>query len=189
MKYLSVLLIAFFGVLGTTNAQVDAISKYFDQYMDDDRFTVVYISPKMFEILGKLDLEDLQDQEAQAIMEVVSGLKGLRVLTTEETPMKFYDEAIKKFNTKEYEILLTVRDEGENVQFYIKDSGNGDIIHELLLLVGGEDEFVMLSFVGDINIKEISKLAKKLDVKGVDHLDELDKEENYKNDYKGSQKN
>ena len=180
MKYLSLLIIVLIGLSSPLNAQSDAISKYFEQYMDDERFTVVYISPKMFEILGKLDLDELKEEEAQIIMDVVKDLKGLRVLTTEESPLDFYNEAKSKINTSEYEILLTVRDEGENVQFLIKDSG--DIINELLLLVGGQDEFVMLSFMGDIDLDKISQLAKKLDVKGVDHLDKLDEEEYDRND-------
>jgi mRNA-degrading endonuclease RelE of RelBE toxin-antitoxin system len=129
----------------------------------------------MFEILGKLDLDEMKDEEAQIIMDVVKELKSLRVLTTEVTPLKFYNEAKAKIKTSEYEILLTVRDEEENVQFLIKDEG--DVINELLLLVGGEDEFVMLSFVGDIDLNKISQLAKKLDVKGVEHLDKLDEDE------------
>jgi hypothetical protein len=176
MKYLSLLFIILTGFLSPLNAQTDAITKYFDKYVNDERFTVVYISPKMFEILGKLDLEELKDEEAQIIMEVVKDLKGLRVLTTEQDPLKFYEEAKAKIKTSEYEILLTVRDEGENVQFLIKDEGN--MIKELLLLVGGEDEFVMLSFMGDIDLAKISRLAKKLDVKGVEHLDQLDEKNN-----------
>jgi len=175
MKYLSLLTIVLIGFLSPLNAQ-DAITKYFNQYVDDERFTVVYISPKMFEILGKLDIDELQDEEAQIIMDVVSELEGLRVLTTEETPLKFYEEAKSKINTKEYEVLLTVRDEGENVQFLIKDEGN--TINELLLLVGGEDEFVLLSFMGNIDLDKIAQLAKKLDVKGVEHLDKLEEENN-----------
>jgi Domain of unknown function (DUF4252) len=171
MKYLPLLIFVLIGFLSPLNAQTDAISKYFDQYVNDERFTVVYISPKMFEILGKLDLDEMKDEEAQIIMDVVKELKGLRVLTTEQTPLKFYNEAVSKIKTSEFEILLTVRDEEENVQFLIKDEG--DIINELLLLVGGEDEFVMLSFVGDIDLNKISQLAKKLDVKGVEHLDKL----------------
>lgn len=177
MKYLS-LLIVLCGFLSPLTAQTDAISRYFEQYIDDERFTVVYISPKMFEVLGKLDLNEMKDEEAQLIMDVVKDLEGLRVLTTEVSPEKFYEEAKSKIKTSEYEILLTVRDEGENVQFLIKDEG--DTIKELLLLVGGEDEFVMLSFVGDIDLDKISKLARKLDVKGVQHLDKLDEEKNAK---------
>ena len=178
MKYLSVLMLLLFGAV-SLQAQSDAISKYFDQYMDDERFTVVYISPKMFELLGKLEIKDLADEEAEAILEVVDDLRGLRVLTTEISPEKFYKEAVAKINTREYEVLMTVRDNDENVQFLIKDEGN--TITELLLLVGGGDEFVMVSFVGTINLDKISKLAKKLDVKGVDHLDKLEEEEHRKN--------
>ena len=177
MKYLPILIIVLTGFLSPLNAQSDAITKYFDKYVNDERFTVVYISPKMFEVLGKLDLDELKDEEAQIIMDVVKDLKGLRVLTTEETPLKFYEEAKTKIKTSEYEILLTVRDDGENVQFLIKDEGN--IVKELLLLVGGEDEFVMLSFVGDIDLDKISQLAKKLDVKGVEHLDKLNEEKKH----------
>ena len=176
MKYLSLLIIVLFGFIGQLEAQSDAITKYFDRYVNDERFTVVYISPKMFEILGKLDLDELQEEEAQIIMDVVKDLKGLRVLTTEETPMEFYREAKELIKDNEYEVLLTVRDEEDNVEFLIQDEG--DIIKELFLLVGSEDEFVMLSFVGDIDLDKISELAKKLDVKGVEHLEKLDEEEN-----------
>jgi len=172
MKYLLVLMISLFSFMGTTSAQNDAISKYFDKYIENEAFTVVYLSPKLFQLLGKLEIDDLDDNEAEAILEVVEDLKSLRVLTTDEDPLSYYDEAVKTINTKDYEILLTVRDEGENVQFLVKDSGN--TINELLLLVGGESEFVMVSFVGNINLDKISQLAKKLDVDGVEHLDKLD---------------
>ena len=179
MKYLLVFMISMFTVIGTSTAQEDAISKYFSKYMDDESFTVVYLSPKLFQLLGKLDIEELEDNEAAAIMEVVEDLKSLRVLTTEENAEQYYNEALKTINTKDYEVLLTVRDEGENVQFLIKDEGN--TINELLLLVGGEDEFVMVSFVGNIDLDKISQLAKKLDVDGVEHLDKLDDREHKSN--------
>ena len=48
------------------------------------------------------------------------------------------------------------------------------MINELLLLVGGKDEFVMVSFIGNIDLNKISKLAKVLDVEGAEHLDKLE---------------
>ncbi len=175
MKYLTIFLVAFLG--WSVNAQSqDAISKYFESHMDDDNFTVVYISAKMFDMLGKLEIEELEDEEAQAVLDVVKDMRGLRVLTTDVNPRKFYDEAKSKINTSEYEVLMTVRDEGDNVQFLIKDSGDMEIINELLLLVGGEDEFVMVSFVGNLSLSKISKLANVLDVEGVEHLEKLEEE-------------
>ena len=174
MKYLSVLIVAIFCTL-QLSAQEDAISRYFNQYVDDENFTVVYVSPKMFEILGKLDLSEMQDDEAQMALDVVKDLKGIRVLTTEHDPAKYYKEANQKINTSEYATLVKVRDKGENVRLMIKDSG--DIINEMLVLVGGDDEFVLVSLIGDIDLKKISKLAKAVDIKGLEHLEKVDDED------------
>lgn len=164
MKYLLI-----FVALFTSSAvfsQEDAISKYFSKYVDDERFTVVYVSGKMFQMINKMEL-NFDDDEAAAVLSVVKDLKGLRILTTEEDGLKFYKEALKLINTKEYETLMTVREgKNENVQFLVKDNG-GDVIDELLLLVGGEnEEFVLISFIGRIDLNEVGKLTKAFEDKG-----------------------
>ena len=152
-------------------AQTDAITQYFDKYMDDENFTVVYITPKMFQMISKLDLKD---PDAKEIKEVLQDLKGLRILQTEKNSMQYYKEVIAKFKPTEYELLMTVRDKGENVRFWTKESGG--VISELLMLVGGVKEFVMISFVGNISLDKISKLANKMDVDGMEHLKDLKKQ-------------
>jgi hypothetical protein len=159
MKYPILILTTLFVFLGTiAQAQTDAISTYFNQYVEDDRFTVVYISPKMFSLFKKMDL-NLEDDEAEALMEIASDLKGLRVLVAEENTQNFYQEATAKINTTSYEVLMTVRNKGEeNVDFLIKEDSNENI-SELLLLVGGPEEFVLMSLVGTIDIEKVSQLA------------------------------
>ncbi len=154
-------------------AQSDAIAQYFDKYMHDDRFTVVFISPKMFDMVSKMDLQ-APEPEAQAVLEIIKDLKGLRILTTQQTPRKFFEEAKAVLPPKGYEVLMTVRDNnsGDNVEFLVKESG--DRIQELLLLVGNPNEFVMLSFVGDIDLKKIGELSKVLNVEGAEHLKKLE---------------
>jgi hypothetical protein len=143
------------------HAQADAISKYFDQYVEDDRFTVVYISPKMFQLFDRLDVDlELEDDEEAAIKDMVSDLRGLRILTSDVDVDALYKEAIKKIDTKEYELLMTVRNKREsNVQLLIKDDNGGDTISELLMLVGGQDNFVLMSFVGNISLDKVSRLS------------------------------
>ena len=152
-------------------AQTDAITQYFDKYMDDENFTVVYITPKMFQMISKLDLKD---PDAKEIKEVLQDLKGLRILQTEKNAMQYYKEVIAKFKPTEYELLMTVRDKGENVRFWTKESGG--VISELLMLVGGVKEFVMISFIGNISLDKISKLANKMNVDGMEHLKDLKKQ-------------
>lgn len=143
----------------------NAIDKYFSQYVDDERFTVVYISPKLFQLLDKLNIDemDLEDDEAKAFMDVASDLRGLRILTTDEDALDLYTEAKNKINTSEYEVLMTVRDkDDQNVDFLVKEEG--DYITELLLLVGGTDEdFVLISFVGKIDLDKVVNLAKEIE--------------------------
>ena len=152
------------------SAQSDAIEKYFSKYLDDDRFTVVYISPKMFSMVSKMDIKDMEPE----VKEIISNLRGLRILTTEINSEAFYKEALNTINTKEYEVLMKVRDGNESVQFLVKDDG-GSTINELLLLVGGSSDFVLLSFVGTIDLNKISKLANSMDIKGAEHLEKIEK--------------
>jgi len=170
MKYILILLLAVsFSV--TIDAQNDAISKFFGNYMEDDDFTSVYISPKMFQMISKLDLSNTDDPDAKATMEMIKDIRGLRILTSEKNPLVLYKEAISKFSTSEYEVLMTVKDGGENVRFWIKETDN--TINELLLLVGGKDEFVLLSFIGKIDLNKIAKLSQSIDIKGAEHLEKV----------------
>ncbi len=170
MKYIIILFITAFSL--NVQAQSDAIEKYFQQYIDNEDFTVVYISPKMFSLISKLDLNEVDnDPEAKAVMETIKDIKGLRVLKTDVNSLVRYKEAMKTINTKEYEVLVTVRDKDQNVNIWVKE--DADKISELLLLVGALDEFVMLSFVGDIDLDKISKLANNIDISGAEHLEKV----------------
>lgn len=171
MKYLILLSFCIFS--SSIFGQDDAIDKYFEKYLDNEEFTSVFVSPKMFQMISKLDLNAIETEpEAKVAMEVIKDLKGLRVLTTEVNPEVRYKEALSMLNQKEYETLMTIRDGGENIRFWVKD--DGDIINELLLLVGGSEEFVLLSFTGNIDLAKISVLANQLDIKGAKHLDKIE---------------
>lgn len=167
MKYLfSTIIIALFAV-GSAFGQDNAIEKYFEKYLDDERFSMVYVSPKMFQMVNTV-IEGELDEE---ITDVIKDLRGLRILKTDIDAKNFYKEAKNKIDTKEYEILMTARDEGQKIEFLTKESN--DIIDELLLLVGEEDQFVLMSFIGKIDLKKLSKLAKALDIDGAEHLGKL----------------
>ncbi len=149
------------------SAQNNAIEKFFNQYMDDEAFTVVHVTPKMFQMIAKLDIKDKDYADAKAVLQ---DLKGLWILTTDNNVKspQLYKEAASKINTQEYELLMTVRDKGSNVRFWTKESGG--IINELLMLVGEPDEFTLISFVGKIDLDKISKLANKVEINGMEHL-------------------
>lgn len=152
-------------LLGTgAFAQDDAIGKYFGKYVEDSRFTVVSISPKMFRLLSKVNWDTIPAD----IRQTVSRLQSLRILSTGTTPRQFYKEALTRIDMKEYEELLTVRDKDGDVRFVVKESGG--IIHELLMITADDDGFTLMSFVGDIDLDKMSRLASSMSIKGMENL-------------------
>lgn len=168
MKSLFLSLLTLLIAAVSVTAQEDAITKYFNKYIDDTTFTSVYISPKMFNMVSKVEIKDM-DPEVQ---QVIASMKGMRILHTDKNAPKYYQEALKAISTNEYEVLLTARDKGENVRFMVKESG--DIIQELLMIVGGETDFAMISFIGNIDLKKIGKLAEALNIDNLEYLKNLD---------------
>jgi len=154
----------------------DAISKFFSKYQDDESFTQVTVSSKMFSLFTNMEVESPEDKE---VLEAISKLKGLRILGKENTSdaRKLYKEAFALIPMKEFEELMTVRDKDQDFKFLIKESGGK--ISELLMIMGGADDFMVMSLYGEIDLKQVSRLGKKMNVGGLEQLEKLnDKKKN-----------
>lgn len=164
MKWIKFTLVfLFMGAVSGLSAQANAIDKYFKQYVDDENFSVVYVGPTLFRWMKNLGQDDDErDSETDAVIKAVEDAQGLRILTTDINPRQYYDEAKSKINTKEYELLMTVRSkDGDNVEFLGKLKG--DAIEELLLMSIGQESFVLLSLVGLLDLADISKIADEIE--------------------------
>ena len=84
-----------------------------------------------------------------------------------------YKEAFTLIPIKEYEELMSVRDKDKDMKFFIKESGGK--ISELLMIMGGNEQFMVMSLFGEIDLKQISRIGKKMDVEGLEHLEKMDK--------------
>jgi hypothetical protein len=150
-------------------AQDDAIGKFFGKYIEDSRFTLVSVSPKMFRLLAKVSWDSIPPD----LRGTVQKLHSLRILSTESTPMQFYKEAISKIDLKQYEELITVRDKHSDTRFLTKESGG--IITELLMISVDDGDFTLMSFVGEIDLDKLSRLSAKLSIKGMENLKDVKK--------------
>ena len=156
-------------------AQGDAISKFFNKYQDDETFTQVTVSSKMFSLFTNMDVKNDEDK---AVLSAISKLKGLRVLAKEEArnSRELYKEALSLVPAKEYEELMSVRDKDKDMKFFIKE-GKPGIISELVMVAGGNEEFMVLSLFGEIDLKEISKIGSKMNIDGLQHLKKMNKDD------------
>ena len=173
MKRVTVFLVAIVLMAPAWGQSDDAITRFFSKYADDPDFTVVTVTSKMFSLFAELDPEDPAEKEA---MEAISKIDGLKVLALDDSlkSMTIYKEAKSMIPTREYEDLMTVRHEGQDLNFMIKES-NG-VIRELLLLAGGDNEFFIMSLVGEIDLGQISKLSGKMNIDGFENLELLDED-------------
>jgi hypothetical protein len=155
-----------------TFAQGDAISRFFSKYQNDETFSQVTISSKMFSMLTNMEVDDVEDQE---VINAISKLKGLRILAKEETRdgRVLYKEALSMIPVKEYEELMSVRDDDKDMKFFIKETSPGKI-GELVMVAGGAEEFMVLTLFGEIDLKQIGKIGSKMDIDGLDKLNKLD---------------
>lgn len=151
-------------------AQTDAITKFFNKYSADESFTQVTVSSKMFSLFTNMDAETPEDKE---VLDAISKLKGLRIVAKENDSQarNLYKEAYSLVPQKEYEELMSVREKDKDMKFLIKESGGK--ISELLMLMGGDNEFMVLSLFGEIDLKQISRIGRKMNVSGLENLEKM----------------
>lgn len=158
-------------------AQGEGINKFFTKYATDESFTTATISSKMFSLITNMDVETPEDKE---LVEAISKLKGLKVLGKENTSdaRALYKEAFALVNGN-YEELMSVRDKDKDMKFFIRESGGK--INELLMVMGGTDDFMLLSLFGEIDLKQISRIGRKMNVDGLEKLEKINDQEKKKN--------
>lgn len=159
-------------------AQGDAINKFFTKYGTDESFTTATISSKMFSLITNMDVQTQEDKE---LVDAISKLKGLKVLGKENTSdaRALYKEAYGLVSGNNYEELMSVRDEDHDMKFFIRESGGK--INELLMVMGGKDDFMLLSLFGEIDLKQISRIGRKMDVDGLKELEKISDHDKKKN--------
>ncbi len=176
MKTRILLLISLlFGFTGILNSQ-SIIDNLFEKYSGAEGYTSVYISKYMFDMFrnnetkpSKMGEEDLE--------QVISKLDGIKILVTDDDPattasVNLYKEVMKLIPGSPYKEVMVVKEKDKDIKFYAKENKDKRVA-ELLMVIGGTDQNVLISIVGDIDMKNISKLAKTMNVEGMENLDKI----------------
>lgn len=153
-------------------AQGEIVNKYFTEFSDNEAYTKVSVSSKMFSLFTELEAGSEAEKE---FLKAVSKLKGLKIIVADSVPgnaAKVYTRALSDVQNAGYEELMSVVDAGENMNFSIKEKSG--VITELLMVAGGKKRFVLLSLYGEIDLKNISKIARSMNVSGLENLSKLD---------------
>ena len=171
----------------TAMAQNDIFAKY----SDNNDVTYVSIKPKMFQMLAKINIQT-DDKESQEFMDMVKSITSFKTLATDDKAVAGDVAKWVKSRSNSLEELMEMKDDGVVVKFYVKEGKNEDHVAELLMFVNGLDavtkdldvsvngkkrgmESVLVSFVGDIDLNQLSKLINAFDLPGGKELDKKNK--------------
>ncbi|MBU8892921.1 MAG: DUF4252 domain-containing protein [Bacteroidales bacterium] len=166
-KIILLLTVAFLTVQGFS--QNTAVDDLFDKYSGQEGFTSVYITSYMFSMFTDIETDDPEFDE------LMKNLKGIKILATDESyagNANFFKEIIDKLPMSQYKELMVIKEKDQEIKFLINEKDGK--ISELLLIAGGKDENALISIQGNIDLKNISKLSKSMQIQGLEHLEEID---------------
>ncbi len=167
-RAVTILFIALISV--TLMAQNKVVDKLFEKYADKEGYTSVVITKYMFGLFSNIETEE--DDE---YVNMIKNLKSIRILSGPEqdaSGVNFYDEVISKLPEGEYNELMVIHDSDQDIKFLIKEEK--DIVTELLMVVGGENDNILISITGDIDMKAVSKLSESMGIQSMENLEKID---------------
>lgn len=156
-----VLLVLWMSMISFSLSAQDFASRYLEKHKPDDKLTWVTVSPKMMEKVMKLDV----DGDDQAMMDIISKLKSMQMLTTKEDGQKYYKEALEVLdkNANRFEPYLSFDDKKMNLQIMIRKKRK--VVLELVVLMCEDDNFTIINFTGNMSGDFIARLANSMSPK------------------------
>ena len=149
-------------------AQTSGVEAVFDKYNGREGYTTVTLTKSMFELFSAV----ADDKDDKDFKDITKRLSGIRILSCDckggqKAALEFYREMARSVSTSQYQDLMDINDGGDQVKFVIRKQG--DRITELVMVAGGSDA-CLISLQGDIDLKQVSKLSRSMNIKGMDHL-------------------
>lgn len=158
-------------------AQISSIDKLYEKYAGKEYFTSINISAEMFKLAAGLS-QNLEDEDAKELNNMVNQINGMKILIFEDSlkqsKINFMDELSKSVDFKDFAELMRVEEKDGTVRFLTKKE-NGGKISEMLMIAEDDGEVVVMSFTGSIELETIGKMAKSMNMKGMEKLEVLDK--------------
>ena len=123
----------------------------------------INLGPSMLGLAGAIVGADDPDTQA-----ALSGLKSVRlrvydIEASADAALEQIQKTSKQLLSKDWEQIVKVKDEGEEVRVFLKMVSN-KIEGMTVLVAGDEDQAVFINIIGTINPEDLNKLTAAFDV-------------------------
>ena len=150
----------------------------FGEYADMKGVSSMVMTSEMFKLLADIDFEST-DPEVKRYIQLIENLEDIKVLTTQDASIskKMEADVNSYLSSASMSKLMSFKDDGKEVNIYSKPGSKKGAVSQLFMFLKGMEEgepiTVIMSITGDIDLKEVSKLAQDLEVPGADQLEKV----------------
>ena len=162
------ILIGFFLLFISTLSAQDFISVFMSE-RDDSGGVTISISGKMLRMSAASDSN--ADPNFKKLVKDIDKIKMVSDINLDSDDKK----RLKKLLLN-YEELMVIAESEEKIAMYTKEKKGK--VTEFVLYIESDDTLVLLSILGNIDIKQLSKLANSVNINGMEHLEKLDNKSN-----------
>lgn len=153
LYFIAILLLAAVGAYAQDGKNI------YNRYSDSKGVSAVYISPAMFRLIGKIPELNVESEGGNVdLAPLIRTLDGFYMLDISEKAIidevaSQVDQMVKKGR---YEILMEVKDEGENVRMYTV--GNDNTIESLVFIAKDDASVQFICIDGTMNRSDVENL-------------------------------
>lgn len=162
-KLISLLLLVFFAFPVLSQ---NLVSSFLERIDSDSRQSCMRmnISGKMLRFAA--DKDPNADKEMKELMKNVDKISMIAGLSVDENQKNELQNQLKS-----YEELMTIEEEYQTIQMFTKED-KGKVV-EFVLVVLADDELVLMSITGKIDVAQLSRLSESVNIQGIEHLDKI----------------
>jgi len=144
--------------------------KAFKKYEDSDNVGTLTISKSMMGIVAQFSAGE-ESQEAKDFIDLAKNINEIKVYLPKNAVAsadikKTVKQHLKKSSMEE---LMRVRDDGAQVDFYVKNTNDDNVVSELLMFANGTPnkkgelpETILVTMSGKIELDKIGALVNKM---------------------------
>lgn len=141
------------------------ITQFYNDYKSMEEVTNLNLRGFVLRLAGTF----ADDADARKIIRKVSHLRLLMMEDVNLVSPEAYTSLIRGIKSDRFEELMMIREEGQRIEFFLRE--DGDTITDVLMLLHGQEEFLLLSLEGALKFSDLKNL--QIDIDGGEHFSKL----------------
>ncbi|GGF35744.1 DUF4252 domain-containing protein [Echinicola rosea] len=149
------IVLALMGMGVMTQAQSKSVDALFEKYQEDEDFFHLDLAGSFFDFADGLDF-DFDEDGMKTIAKSVDRMKFFKLPVGRDIAKADFKDLQKGLRKERYDLMMELAEKDNQVIIYSK---GGDILSDLVLMIGGDDDddFMVIELEGEFESKAIAQ--------------------------------